>query len=260
MKQYKLLFIASVALLLAGSTSPANSDKELIIRLQGEVLVLQRQIRDLQESIDKWQGQSTASLQKLSENTTDAARIVSALEDSLKNARLSQNNSLAGTNSQLQKISEQLSRQDQGLTNLSKEITNMKQSLRDYQQKMESRDTSVTGSSEETDDAIFRIAESYYRLAKYNEALKEYDRILSEHPKGDRALQSSLKRGITLLHLERRDEGVASLKSLIAQHPNSREASIARSELSRLGEDNSQATSTSSTSSTSGPPQNRQRP
>ena len=53
MKRYALLIVPTLLLLVAGAaTMPRESDKELIIRLQGEVIVLQRQVRDLQESFD----------------------------------------------------------------------------------------------------------------------------------------------------------------------------------------------------------------
>ncbi|MBO0722679.1 MAG: hypothetical protein J2P41_17780, partial [Blastocatellia bacterium] len=96
-----------------------------------------------------------------------------------------------------------------------------------------------------------------FSLAKYNEALTEYERILSEYQKGDKYTKSLLKKGITLLHLERRNEGIVVLKSVISQSPTSPEASQARDELSRLGEDSSGSTTSSSSTV---PPQGSKRP
>jgi tol-pal system protein YbgF len=294
MKQYKPLVLAAAVFLIIGATAPNNGDKELIIRLQGEVLVLQRQIRDLQESFDKWHGQSTASLQRISDNSSTTVRELTALGDSLKNVQTSQSSNLVGTNTQLQKISEQLSKNQQNFSDLSQQINSLKQSIQEYQQKSESRDKSENtpdpsssldtpetlfataqnqfnkgnyesaikyfrayltsqNQSEDSDDAQFWIAESYFALGKYNQALSEYDRILSDYPRGDKTTQALLKKGITMLHLERRREGVNALKSVIAQSPNSREASLAKNELNRLGEEFVPST-------TPTPPQNRQRP
>jgi tol-pal system protein YbgF len=294
MKQYKPLILAATIFLILGATAPNNGDKELIIRLQGEVLVLQRQIRDLQESFDKWHGQSTASLQKISENSTVTVREITTIGDSLKNVQTSQNSNLAGTSTQLQKISEQLTKHNQNFSDLGQQINSLKQSIQEYQQKSESREKSENNAdpssllttpetlfataynqfnkgnyesalkyfraylssqshSEDSDDAQFWIAESHFAMGKYTQALSEYDRILSDYPKGDKTTLALLKKGITMLHLERRQEGVSALKSVIAQSPNSREAALAKNELNRLGEEFVPST-------TSLPPQNRQRP
>jgi hypothetical protein len=95
MKQYKPWIIVALLCVLVGASSPASGEKELIIRLQGEVLVLQRQIRDLQEAFDKAQGQSTAALQRLVETSEGSQRTLANLEDSFKSTQTSQVNNLA---------------------------------------------------------------------------------------------------------------------------------------------------------------------
>jgi tol-pal system protein YbgF len=295
MQQYKPLLLAATVLLIIGATSPASGEKELIIKLQGEVLVLQRQVRDLQESFDKWQGQSTASLQRISDNSDSTVRDISSIEDSLKLVQASNASNLAGATAQLQRISEQLTKQSQNFSGINQQINDLKQSIQGFEQKLEAKEKSVTAipqnspdnlyftaysqfnkgdyesaitnfkaylntqsQSEESDDAIYYMAESLSSLARYNEALREYERILSEYPKGDKYTQALLKKGITFLHLERRAEGVSVLKSVISQSPGSQEASLAKNELSRLGEEYSSATS--STTSTTVPPQSKKRP
>jgi tol-pal system protein YbgF len=290
MKQYKFLILAAVTLLIAGASS-SSGDKELIIKLQGEVMVVQRQIRDLQESFDKWQGQSIASLQRLNDNSSTTVRELSSIEDALKNVRSSQNTTLAGASSQLQRISEQLSRQDQNISNIEKQINSLKQIIQEH--KPEPKESSqkvpesiqndpenlyMTGyghfkrgdyqsainhfkaylntnsQSEDRDDALFWMAESLSSLARYNEALEVYYRILAEYSKGDKATQALLKKVITLLHLERRNEGINTLRLVTTQYPKAPEAVSARNELNRLGEDTYNSTSVPQ------PPQNRPRP
>jgi len=234
MRHYNILILGAITLLIVGATSPASNDKELIIRLQGEVIVLQRQIRDLQESFDKWQGQSHATLEKLQENSTSSASSLTTIEDALKTQRSTQSNNLAGTNAQLQRIADQLSRQEQNFSNIIRQIDVLKDSVKDYQQKVEI--------SARLSDPPASTPENL------NQALREYDRILTEIPKSEKAPNAMLKKGTTLLQLERREEGVEILKSLIGQYPNSQEAILAKNELNRLGEE------------TSVPPLTRQRP
>jgi TolA-binding protein len=297
MQQFKPLLLAATLLLIIGATSSTSGEKELIIKLQGEILVLQRQTRDLQESFDKWQGQSAASLQKISDNTDSTVKDISSIEDTLKLVQSSSSSNLAGTTVQLQKISEQLAKQGNSFSSINEQINSLKQSLQELGQKLETKEKSAATSfngpdglyftaygqftrgdydaaitnfrsflaaqsqSEESDDAIFYLAESLSSLARYNEALREYDRILAEYQKGDKYTQSLLKKGITLLHLERRNEGVGVLKSLVNQSPNSQEAAQARDELSRLGEESAPAATTSTSSSAStAPPQSKKSP
>ena len=71
---------------------------------------------------------------------------------------------------------------------------------------------------------------------KLAEALAEYDGILSRYPEGDRAASARFRKGLTLLQMEKRQEGIDALKSVVSLHPNTRESGMAKAELIRLGE------------------------
>lgn len=291
MKRYALLIVPTLLLLVAGAaTMPIESEKELIIRLQGEVIVLQRQVRDLQESFDKSQGQTTPMLQKIADHAENTMRALPALEDALKNAQITQSNNLTGATARLAKLSDQLAQNDQHFNQINNQITNQTKGLKDYfdqqmqalQRRLEAerqaekqaeKQTEMTapqftnpeqlyafaysqftkgnyeqaianfrryidayGHTEAADNAQFWIAESFHAQARYNEALREYDRLLTDYPRSDKAAAAMLKKGITLLQLERRDEGVAALRAVINLYPHSQEAALAGQELSRLGE------------------------
>src|SRR5512145_1354367 len=107
-QRYRYLVLAVALLLVAGASLPSSNDKELIIRLQGEVLVLQRQIRDLQESFDKWQVKSETSFSNLGSASETSTRTLSSIEDKLQRNQGSQANAVAGVNAHLAKISEQV--------------------------------------------------------------------------------------------------------------------------------------------------------
>src|SRR5262245_28039240 len=95
-QRYRYLAFAAAILLITGASTPTSDDKELIIRLQGEVLVLQRQIRDLQESFDKWQVKSETSLNNLGSASDTSARTLSSIDDKLQRNQGSQANAVAG--------------------------------------------------------------------------------------------------------------------------------------------------------------------
>lgn len=291
MQRYGQLAFAMALFLLVGASLPSGNDKELIVRLQGEILVLQRQMRDLQESFDKWQMKSENSLDKLGNASDASTKALSSIEDKLQRNQGSQNSTLAGVNNHLAKISEQVSINNQQISQLSQQINAVKQSLQEYQRKLQERDgleiksvandpemafavaylkyrngeytTAVnlfreylksSGQNEKSDDAAFWIAESLASQGKLAEALNEYDDILVKYPKGDKAATAQFKKGVALLRLEKRQEGVETLKALISLYPNSQEAESAKSELVRLGEIENNAPQTTPS------PTSRQRP
>jgi tol-pal system protein YbgF len=276
-QRYRYLAFAAAILLITGASIPTRDDKELIIRLQGEVVVLQRQIRDLQESFDKWQVKSETSLNNLGSATETSARTLSSIEDKLQRNQGSQANAVAGVNAHLAKMSEQIAGQiasnDRQFSQLAQNVDVLKQSLQEFQRKLqeqESRnlrtntddpemafsqaylkyregdyDSAVNlfkvylksfGQTEKSDDALFWIAESMAAQGRLAEALTEYDGLLSKYPGGDKVASARLKKGLALLQMERRQEGVDALKSVVSLHPNTQESELAKAELTRLGE------------------------
>jgi TolA-binding protein len=273
MRRYGQLALIIALILLAGASLPSSNDKELIVRLQGEILVLQRQVRDLQESFDKWQTKSELSVDKLISTSELSTKALSSFEEKLQRSQGLQGSALTGVNNHLARISEQISINNQQISQLTKQINILKQSLQDYQRKTPERDgldinaspddrelvfalaylkykngefasaaslfreyLKTSGETERSDDAAFWIAESLVSLGKLAEALNEYDEILVRYPKGDKAAITQFRKGVALLQLERRQDGVEVLKNVLSLYPNTREAELARSELIRLGE------------------------
>jgi tol-pal system protein YbgF len=290
-QRYRYLAFAAALLLITGASIPnrpnvANGtneatgatganidDKEIIIRLQGEVLVLQRQIRDLQESFDKWQAKSETSFNNLGSATETSTRTLSSIEDKLQRNQGSQANAVAGVNTHLAKISEQMAANNRQVAQMDQNIDSLKQSLQEFQRKLqeqESRNSRLSADDPETaysqayikykegdydsavnlfrvylknfsqtekaDDALYWIAESLAAQGRAAEALSEYDNILTKYPGGDKVASARLKKGMALLQMERRQEGVEVLKSVVSLHPNTQESETAKVELARLGE------------------------
>ncbi|MBX3278787.1 MAG: hypothetical protein KF868_12360 [Acidobacteria bacterium] len=79
MKRTALIPMIIFALVAAAAASPNVGDRDLIVRLQGEVLVLQRQIRDLQESVDRHYETSNATLQRLADAGSETTKTLKPL-------------------------------------------------------------------------------------------------------------------------------------------------------------------------------------
>jgi tol-pal system protein YbgF len=278
-QRYRYLALAAALFLGVGASIPNGSngtngdDKEIIIRLQGEVLVLQRQIRDLQESFDKWQAKSETSLNSLGSASETSARTLSSIDDKLQRNQGSQANAVAGVSAHLAKISEQIATNNRQVSQLGQNIDFLKQSLQEFQRKLQEQESRNTrpntddpesafsqaylkfrdgdydsainffraylknfGQTEKSDDALFWIAESLAAQGKFAEALTEYDNLLTKYPGGDKVASARLKKGLALLQMERRQEGVEALKSVVSLYPNTQESELAKAELVRLGE------------------------
>src|SRR5215510_12127378 len=135
-QRYGYLAFATALFLVLGASLPNSNDKELIIRLQGEILVLQRQVRDLQESFDQWQVKSETSFNHLGSASEISTRTLSSIDDKLQRNQGSQANAVAGVNAHLVKISEQISANNQQLSQLGQNVNSLKQSLQEFQRKL----------------------------------------------------------------------------------------------------------------------------
>jgi TolA-binding protein len=252
-----------------------TSDKDLIIRLQGEVLVLQKQVRDLQESFDKSTGQSVTLIQKVTDNSETTLRSLNSIEEAIKLSQTTQSNNLSGASTKINRLAEQATQTDKRLNQIAIQINSLKgfieQQAKQRQEDERRKDTApprfenpeqlyafaytqhtqgkydeaianfrryvdAYGTTEAADNAQFWIGEGLFAQMRYAEALNEYDRLLTAYPNGDKVIASQFKKGLSLLYLERREEGVAALRMVIANGPNATEAAQARQELERLGE------------------------
>ncbi len=273
MKRYSPIIIFAVLIFALGAKM--TSDKDLIIRLQGEVLVLQKQVRDLQESFDKSTGQSVTLIQKVTDNSETTLRSLSSIEEAIRLSQTTQSNNLTGASTKITRLSEQASQTDKRLDQISIQINSLKgffeQQAKERQEDERKKDTApprfenpeqlyafaytqhtqgkydeaianfrryveAYGTTEAADNAQFWIGEGLFAQMRYADALNEYDRLLTAYPNGDKVIASQFKKGLSLLYLERREEGVGALRLVIANAPNATEAAQARQELERLGE------------------------
>lgn len=270
--QYKVLVALLGLIFVVGASS---GDKETIARLTGEVLTLQKQVRDLQESFDKNSGQTALLLQKMSDNTETSVRSLSQIEDALKTTQTLQSNSFTGANTRINRLADQQASTDQKLVQISGQINALKTLMeqqakaRQEEEKKEAappqfespdqlyafaysqlaqgkidlaianfrRYVEAYPTTEAADNAQYWIGEGLFRQMRYADALNEFDKVLTLYPNGDKVVAAQLKKGVTLLYLERREDGVAALRSVLATAPSSGEAAQARQELERLGED-----------------------
>ena len=83
--------------------------------------------------------------------------------------------------------------------------------------------------------AQFYLGEIAYRQKNYADAIKAYNAVLEGFPGNTKAPAAQLRKGLSLLQMNKKDAGITELRSLIKRHPQTPEAAQAKSKLSALG-------------------------
>lgn len=127
MKTLLTLLAALTIVLVAGASSA--SDRDLIIRLQGEVIVLQRQLRDLQETIDRNHEAIHPRILSLAEQSQNASTTLSTIADQFSQVSAVRQNNNRGLDGRLNQIEGRLNDTHDAIKALSEEIRQLKTSI-----------------------------------------------------------------------------------------------------------------------------------
>ena len=79
------------------------------------------------------------------------------------------------------------------------------------------------------------MADIEYRQGNFAQAVKDYDKVLQQYPGGNKTAAAQLKKGLALIELGQKDEGIRELNGVVQRYPRSIEASQAREKLRTLG-------------------------
>jgi tol-pal system protein YbgF len=83
--------------------------------------------------------------------------------------------------------------------------------------------------------AQFYLGEISYRRQDYSTAEKAYSAVLEGFPGSPRAPAAQLRKGLSLIQMNKKEAGIHELRLLIQRHPQTPEATQARSKLNGLG-------------------------
>lgn len=89
-------------------------------------------------------------------------------------------------------------------------------------------------SSPQADNAQFWIGETYYREKWYEKAILEYQKVIENYPSGNKIPSALLKQGLSFLNIGETNNARLVLKELVAKHPSTNEAKIAKQKLESL--------------------------
>jgi len=262
---FKVITRAFLALVLmsplSGGPLAAQSQKDreaqlklALDELKAEVIVLGRQVRTMQETMDKNSGQLNTLVTQIVDNVNAIRQAQSRVAEGSNSAIQSVSGlseQLGSTNQRIDRLSEQLAQVRKLVENLPKlptftQITpgnpdqlfaaaygdysrgNYDLAISEFRQYVE-----TYPSSEMADNAQYWIGECYYSKKLLNEAVAEFDKVTLLFPKGDKVPGARFKKGVTLMEQGQQDAGRAELTALIKLFPRSNEAVLAKQQLEK---------------------------
>lgn len=86
-----------------------------------------------------------------------------------------------------------------------------------------------------TDNSYFWIGEAYYDQGQYEQAIINYDKVVQKFPDGDKVPSALLKEAFSFAAMGDNMDAKILLKKIMADHPGSEQAAIAKKKLEVLG-------------------------
>lgn len=270
MRIQRYLSVIGLLAALCLATAPAWGVSKEIVQLQTQVADLQQQMTHMQQSFDERMGvmrnlveQSTDSMNKLGvslstlqgtlqKQQTDVGTHVDQISGQIQ----ALNDTLDELKARVAKVSKQLEDMQAAQQNITAQQAQQQQqqqqapppdvlynnALRDYNAGKNDLAVQEFGdyvkfypNTDLAGNAYFYLADIEFRQGNYQQAAKDYDQVLQNFPTGNKAAAAQLKKGLALVELGQKDEGIAELRRVIQRFPRSPEALQARDRLKRLG-------------------------
>lgn len=93
--------------------------------------------------------------------------------------------------------------------------------------------------SDKVESAEYAVGEAYFNAGKYPEATAAFSRVVTDYPTGAKIASALFKRAKAELALQQKDAAIADFKTVINKYASVPEASLAKTELTKLGIDTS---------------------
>jgi tol-pal system protein YbgF len=258
---------------LSVSVPPAWGVSKEIIQLQTQVQALQDQMTHMQQSFDERMGVMKSLMDQNTDSMNKVTAAMTALQSSLEKLQSDNSGRVDQLSGQIQALNDSLDELKARIAKVSKQLDDVQaaqqnqaaaaaaqqaqqqalaqapppdvlynNALRDYNAgnndlaKQEFSDyvrfypnTDLAGNS------YFYLAEIGFKQGDYQGAIKNYDQVLQNFPTGNKAPSSDLKKGLALIELGQKDDGIAELRHVIQRYPRSNEALQAREKLRKMG-------------------------
>ena len=215
-----------VFLSIASGTAPADQkDRDAQLKLsldelKAEIIVLERQVRTMQETMDKNGGQLSTLITQIVDNVNAIRQAQSRVAEGSSSAIQSVSGlgeKITDTNQRIDRVSEQLAQLRKLVENLPK--------LPTFAQ--------ITPGNP---DQLFAAAYGDYSRGNYDLALSEFRQYVETYPTSemaDKVPAARFKKAMALMELGQTDASRAELTAIIKLYPRSNEAVLAKQQLER---------------------------
>ena len=261
------LILALLAALIVGTTPAWGASKE-IIQLQTQVQALQDQMSRMQQAFDERMGVMKNLVEQDTDTVNKVATAVANLQASLEKQQADSGGRVEQVSGQIQALNDTMDELKVRLGKLSKQLEDMQaaqqnlsaqqaqappaqapppdvlynNALRDYNGGKNDIASQEFGdfvkfypNTDLAGNAYFYLAEIQFKQGNYQQAVQNYDQVLQNFPSGNKAAAAQLKKGMALVQLGQKDEGIRELRHVVQRYPRTNEALQAKEALRKLG-------------------------
>ncbi|MBX3278665.1 MAG: tol-pal system protein YbgF [Acidobacteria bacterium] len=253
-------------LFLAATPVYAQRDRDAAIariavqveEMKSELTILQRQVQTMQDTLNKTTGEINTLITQMTDNISAIRRAQSAVSSNTSESATqlsAMGERVSATNQRMERLSEQFAQLRKLIEDIPKQpvlaqITpgnaeqlfaaayadysrgNYDLALSEFRQYVE-----TYPSSELADNAQYWIGEILYAQRKFPEAAAEFEKVLTINAKGDKTPAALYKRGLVLVEMGKREDGVEQFLSVIKNYANTPEARLATEQLQQIAPD-----------------------
>lgn len=269
-RQSSVLLVLSIVLLL--SVLPAGGASKEMIQLQTQVQALQDQMTQMQQSFNERMGVMKSLMDQNTDSMNKVTAAITALQGNLEKLQNDDSGKTEQLSGQIQSLNDSVDELKARLAKIGKQLDDIQagqqnqaaaqaaqqaqqqalaqapppdvlynNGLRDYNagkndlaQQEFSDYIKFYPSTDLAGNAYFYLAEINYKQGNFQGAVKYYDQVLQNFPTGNKAPSADLKKGLSLIELGQKEDGIAELKHVVQRYPHSNEALQAREKLRKL--------------------------
>jgi tol-pal system protein YbgF len=269
--RYSTIVVLLIAFCVYGI--PAWGVSKEMVQLQTQVQGLQDQMTQMQTSFNEKMGVMQHLMDQNTDSMNKVAASITAVQSGLEKLQTDNGGKVEQLSGQIQALNDSIDELKARLTKVSKQLEDIQaaqqsvaagqaaqqaqqqalaqapppdvlynNALRDYNAakndlaKQEFSDyVKFYPNTDLAGNAYFYLAELAYKQGNFQEAVTNYDQVLQNFPTGNKAPSSDLKKGLALIELGKKDDGIAQLRHVIQRYPRSNEALQAKDRLRKLG-------------------------
>jgi tol-pal system protein YbgF len=262
----------ALLMVLSLSVQPAFAVSKEMIQLQTQVQALQDQMTQMQQSFNERMGVMKSLMDQNTDSMNKVTAAITALQGSLEKLQADNSGKADQLSGQIQSLNDSIDELKARLAKISKQLDDLQagqqnqaaaqsaqqaqqqalaqapppdvlynNALRDYnagKNDLASQEFSdylkFYPSTDLAGNAYFYLAEINYKQGNFQGAVKNYDQVLQNFPTGNKAAAADLKKGLSLVELGQKEDGIAELKHVVQRYPHSNEALQAREKLRKL--------------------------